>query len=59
MMARREPNVPQMNSRLLLRITNYSDKADWTVAALSSAPKNAGQDTGATENAVTIICKPQ
>jgi len=29
------------------------------VAALSSAPKDAGGDTGATGKAVTIICKPQ
>jgi len=31
----------------------------FAVAALSSAPKDAGGDTGATEEVVTIICNPQ
>jgi len=38
-------------------ITNHS--ALFAVAALSSAPKDAGGDTGATEEVVTIICNPQ
>jgi hypothetical protein len=31
----------------------------FAVAALSSAPKDAGGDTGATEKAVTLISNPQ
>jgi len=56
----RQLDLPQHGSEQPLRYRRLQIIVTlFAVAALSSAPKDAGGDTGATEEVVTIICNPQ
>src|SRR5579875_398445 len=70
----RKKSLRNIWTRFQMMTTTIKDFIEWSsatyrglqiivtlfaVAALSSAPKDAGGDTGATEEVVTIICNPQ